>query len=1293
MSNMKKNKPPTLRPDEEEELLKEVLSRAKQGLPVRRQDVIDKVVKFIQSDKRKNPFRNGTPGDKWFSLFRRRHNSHFMELDPSQLENVEKVGFTEKVMATVQYIKGPGGVLRRNDGPMVKRNPAGRPRLVPTPVHESPPHQSSSSPLSDDSPHDSTMETDDGDGKSQDSQSEPPDFQPGSRLEVMDFNEKWYPVKVVEVDYDEGEVLVHFEKWSDRYDEWVRMDSNRIRRPTLPQISATKKVFEKNERVIAVWAYNHKYPATVRDVLPNDKYEVLFCDGYAKILRGCKLFKATEEDLKNCQLPPPKKPAPPMGADPIDPDLGPKEERRLKKRRMDVLEAFRPHKRQKSDGNQLTPESSPQPSTSTFTPSLSLKSKETPKIVLKGRGRPPNKPREREEERQDEDYDEDSGGEGPATLDTPRPESEAKLRKPRRKKRLFDESTYIYRGPKQRPGMEEDHERWNVEIPEGASPVQIKDQEGYYRESVIIPDKKMLPGWTKHTMRRKSGAKWDVFLVNPKGRKFRSRNELRNYFAVELKQPFPEDSFDFMVGRKLEMIRTQGDGKRKLDSSGVDGEGQTQGEKKSGDSTPDYRRIRTLLPKGRLLEGEEGKSDQSPGSPATPTLTSPPFPLTELRTPDGGFTCCGKNFRKENLFQMHMKHYHPEYSTLFGSTPNVADLAYARTVGEPLEDSRAEAMAPRNTLLERVTRYEAERKASETATASASSGGKILPSKEPAPVAPPVTEEPVTTPLLEKTEDTPAAPSVVEEAVVDNPIAAEEKESSGNEIVEEVAASAEILAPQPPPVEEQVKPTVEVKEDSEIPAPEEASPAPPSTAPSPVTTTHSVPVIRPVSKQTALVPKTTASTEPASQVPPTSTQKSHPTPTVRTPITITKYVPPGQKPAVSSLTKLTISMTAQTSDKEVKPTIKTLLPMRPPPQEAKEAQEAPKLKEVTVKEESEEEAPVRIKPRKRTVSEPFPKKPKLVKHPTGSLEEEPALDEEVQPSHTVVNPSYRFSRNRSQVPRVSLEKLVITPDSNGESTVSSEPLPDNEAQDAVYENLRKEEIINCTCGYMEEDGLMIQCDLCLCWQHGLCNDIDKESDVPEKYVCHICLNPARERPSTRFLHNQDWLKEGKLPSLSICQKNKDGEVQRETMLKKSHDLVASLLELQTVIRSLRVKTHIATKPDHPKLYLWANSWKNENAEVRTGNEEDNCKQEVSGPQPEAAIDETECRLRLLEHVEDYQHQVDDRLTSIQAQIAALESEDPDLASDEASDHCPATKQTVQMILHDLCTVRRVATLN
>jgi len=59
--------------------------------------------------------------------------------------------------------------------------------------------------------------------------------------------------------------------------------------------------------------------------------------------------------------------------------------------------------------------------------------------------------------------------------------------------------------------------------------------------------------------------------------------------------------------------------------------------------------------------------------------------------------------------------------------------------------------------------------------------------------------------------------------------------------------------------------------------------------------------------------------------------------------------------------------------------------------------------------------------------------------------------------------------------------------------------------------------------------LCSQCDICLCWQHGLCNNIRKETEVPEKYVCSFCLNPIRQRKSKKFLHDQDWLKEGKLP--------------------------------------------------------------------------------------------------------------------------------------------------------------------
>ncbi|CAG2057613.1 unnamed protein product [Timema podura] len=444
----------------------------------------------------------------------------------------------------------------------------------------------------------------------------------------------------------------------------------------------------------------------------------------------------------------------------------------------------------------------------------------------------------------------------------------------------------------------------------------------------------------------------------------------------------------------------------------------------------------------------------------------------------------------------------------------------------------------------------------------------------------------------------------------------------------------------------------------------------------------------------------------------------------------------------------------------------------------------------------------------------------------------------------------------------------LTQHSDAAEEESKSPL-----EQSKFEHLRKEELINCTCGYSEEDGLMIQCDLCLCWQHGICNNIEKEGDVPEKYTCSICLNPYRERVSKKYLHDQDWLKEGKLPSLSFRTKNASDVNHRERLLKRSHDVTGMLLQVQHVAQGLRVKLNIAEKPDHPKLYLWAKSWEkaskleglktesdikvedktecneesdkfnkrdetsitssteelslriNDSEEMdensilpskntnqldqssnemfnldntdssaqpgvmetecdttssanskkatdegvekdtqsedlksllhdqgdlglepqQTGdtsnrvdgradytrpdssllhqaltngatNQHDNmlqlpiCQNELmhfastmagkldatelpNSPQPEAPIDPMECRLALLDHIEHSQQLIDSRLSSFEAQVAALESEDPDFATDEADDYFPQTKQTVQMLLRDLLTMRRIASLN
>lgn len=86
---------------------------------------------------------------------------------------------------------------------------------------------------------------------------------------------------------------------------------------------------------------------------------------------------------------------------------------------------------------------------------------------------------------------------------------------------------------------------------------------------------------------------------------------------------------------------------------------------------------------------------------------------------DSAYKCpkegCNKNFRKENLLQMHIKHYHPEYSKFLGSTPKVEDLAYARTIGESIEDIIPKKSTP---FLEKINKVGKKRSLSDKSSPS-----------------------------------------------------------------------------------------------------------------------------------------------------------------------------------------------------------------------------------------------------------------------------------------------------------------------------------------------------------------------------------------------------------------------------------------------------------------------------------------------------------------------------------------------------------------------------------------------
>uniref|UniRef100_A0A182PFL4 MBD domain-containing protein n=1 Tax=Anopheles epiroticus TaxID=199890 RepID=A0A182PFL4_9DIPT len=250
--------------------------------------------------------------------------------------------------------------------------------------------------------------------------------------------------------------------------------------------------------------------------------------------------------------------------------------------------------------------------------------------------------------------------------------------------------------------------------------------------------------------------------------------------------------------------------------------------------------------------------------------------------------------------------------------------------------------------------------------------------------------------------------------------------------------------------------------------------------------------------------------------------------------------------------------------------------------------------------------------------------------------------------------------------------------------------------------MRKEEIINCLCKVTEEDGLMVQCEMCLCWQHAFCQNIRHSSEVPDTYVCSICRYPYRGRASKRYAHDQDWLYEGKLPVAKYHTSN-SRHAQRFDILKNSHTLTGNLLELKRFMHSLQMKINIAEKKDHPKMYLWSKKWEKSpprgegpaGADKQQGEAGTVQQQMPQVPVPEAPIDPAECQTILLDHIQKLQNDAMGRLQAIEAQIIGLEAYDEkaDLLESPTAKNYPRTKQTIHMLLNDLLKMKKIGEIH
>lgn len=191
---------------------------------------------------------------------------------------------------------------------------------------------------------------------------------------------------------------------------------------------------------------------------------------------------------------------------------------------------------------------------------------------------------------------------------------------------------------------------------------------------------------------------------------------------------------------------------------------------------------------------------------------------------------------------------------------------------------------------------------------------------------------------------------------------------------------------------------------------------------------------------------------------------------------------------------------------------------------------------------------------------------------------------------------------------------------------------------AGVETMSEEEVVHCVCGRGDGDGLMIQCDVCLTWQHGICLSIHTEQQVPDKYICATCTQPRLGRKSALYTLPFHWQQGGLLPILSppsspsspppstsqaaptpsvVSAKSVDESEEDDRRLTCLSQLMSELSWLVVVLHSLRVKLQVAEQPrSHPKVFMWSSAWEEkEEQHQQDGQEDEEEVEEIDDPPP------------------------------------------------------------------------------
>ncbi|XP_036358603.1 HORMA domain-containing protein 1-like [Octopus sinensis] len=116
--------------------------------------------------------------------------------------------------------------------------------------------------------------------------------------------------------------------------------------------------------------------------------------------------------------------------------------------------------------------------------------------------------------------------------------------------------------------------------------------------------------------------------------------------------------------------------------------------------------------------------------------------------------------------------------------------------------------------------------------------------------------------------------------------------------------------------------------------------------------------------------------------------------------------------------------------------------------------------------------------------------------------EKDSMETTLRKSYVSTNSEKHINRSDTQEAKFHIDPTYLETDSNSPLGASVKPL-----QIAANKNIQ---VKNCPCGYNQEDGLMIHCDICKYWQHAVCFKILSKNEIPKFHVCESCAKPGFE---------------------------------------------------------------------------------------------------------------------------------------------------------------------------------------